>query len=162
MYFTWDPWRATNEVKSMVWEAQVEEQGVRFRVRARLMRLRQERLERLVGVWDGAEEGGRETEKEMEIEEEDEEESRLKDELGLDGEDVSDEVRMARDEEIMEDSLMKTFPHLHWALPGECFLLSFCPLVISRMSRVGVGADIDLCVCSCVPRRELSAECGLH
>lgn len=131
MYFTWDPWRATNEVKSMVWEAQVEEQGVRFRVRARLMRLRQERLERLVDDGDGADESGIETETETE----DEEELRLKDELGLDGEDVSDEARMARDEEIMEDSLMKTFPHLHWALPGEYLLLSSCHLVISRTSR---------------------------
>lgn len=148
MYFTWDPWRATNEVKSMVWEAQVEEQGVRFRVRARLMRLRQERLERLVDVGSGVEESG------METETEDEEESRLKDELGLDGEDVSDEARMARDEEIMEDSLMKTFPHLHWALPGEFLLLSSRYL----LSRDGAGADLGLRVRSCAPRSELSAQ----
>lgn len=119
MYFTWDMERAGNGVRSMVLEGAVEEWGVKLRLGGRVRGRERERRKGLEmeGGRDVDETGGRDGEDEDGLE--------LEDELGLDGVGVSDEARMERNEEVMDDSLMRTFPHMHWALPGQFFSFLF-------------------------------------
>lgn len=132
MYFTWDPQRATDEAKSMLQEAEEWEWGVNLSVWAR-SRPRQERRES--GKWsEGMEEGGGAGDREETEDEEGSVEylSRLSDEL--------DKAVMKCNAKIMENSLMKMFPPLQWALPGE-FSSS-----IRSLNGAGARADMALCV----------------